>query len=67
MNNTIKQRLIIAAIFYALMTVVTFGRAWERGSFVGSSETKGANRFLGTVMASLAWPYYWSTVLWEKP
>ncbi len=69
MNTPTPKRLAIAgACLYALMTVITFGRAWERGGFAGNDQkVKSMNRFLGSSFAAILWPYYWSTVLWEKP
>ncbi len=63
-----KRFIIIAVTLYALMTVITFGRAWERGSFiVMRGEQDPMCRFFGAIVASIAWPYYWSCVVWEKP
>ncbi len=63
-----KKCAILGAVFYVLMTVVTFGRAWERGNFIsGNTGETSMNRFLGSGFAALFWPYYWSTVVWANP
>ncbi len=65
--NNPKRLAIAGACLYALMTVITFGRAWERGNFIIMQGAQDPMcRFFGTVTASVMWPYYWSCVIWEK-
>lgn len=59
----IMHKIIIIA--YIAMTVITYGHAWNQ-DYSSAGEMKNERQAMTAVMGSVLWPFYWSTVVFER-
>ena len=64
-----KRKFIITV--YLIIAIVTFGHAWTKQNW--TTDLNGDKiycpndlRGVGSFLSAMAWPFYWSTELWQE-
>lgn len=64
--NKREKLTIILLVAYLAVAILTFGRAYNNAPLARGIASQAEVSVVSAMPAALFWPFYWSTVLWEK-